>query len=1354
MRSNTSVLSGFCPNTHCRRRLFFPEHELSVECTGCGQRHEQSVLLNLERISKKITDMLEMFLQLKQSATDQPQAVDQESLKVNGLSNYLCAMLSPLLSIYGMDKATGKAKLLTEMGKAPTFDCAQLGDRAFLIEPEHLTVPGYGRDRSGSYSYLSGTLNLIKQANENEERLVPVHADGDGHCLVHAVSRALVGWQLFWHPLRVNLMEHFKNNFNKYQLQFQDFIDDSEWELIIRECDPDFVPLGAEPTGLRNIHIFGLANVLKRPIILLDSLEGIRSSGDYSAIFLPCFSPPSDCKNKEGVLNLPVCIAWSSSGRNHFIPLVGIKGKKCPRLHREVIQRAWGVSDSEIDKYVVFDAEGFCQVGGEKVIQTGYFQRLVTSISDIFYQQYGVSPSLIADVYQQIFKANGMVFGMNLEPIISKTKASISEGCLFICLSCHSLSLVSTPNEDLFYPGGELFELAVSCHGKLKDNQTYTFPLHGIVAKYDASLNKLIFEGNKMPVSCSHCTRTTDFRPVKTDYSVMYENGDRTMSKSKTCKCGFKHYWNGKEYDSIPKFINVLMDWGGQSVKLKVPWFQDQEDPSLNSNAYEIAQDLVQTHFPGEFGSERLVQKVVDQILYQTNKPEQEKEVEPLSGASASHDSDPLEVSDTWSPNKASKAIITGLQRQSVHKEELNKSNAERKLKQQIETNAPKQQRKLSDSERKPTIGTMEQGSRKTPERRLQPSPPASPVTVPTQPPATKITTNPTSLATESTNSNKRIRLSTSDGKNITLDIPSECSFTELQKLIGIAVDVPPTNQRIRHGFPPRELKPPARAEEDYKVPIQSGDKVMLDIIHPPAESQPQPPDKNKMHRHSGSKDMSWTSFAEGGMDEVSDRVLQRLMDPLLSSGGDNLDHSLSALALTAALENKDFWMYVQMRPHLFSVNGLFYKQVERDVGLEHGKHCQLPLLPQKVFVYNRFDDRLELCLEPYGHFPIENNVEKNACNALPASKCTNKSTSKPFSGQGHSLRSSTTQEERMPTDVPMSPKRHEARRLNTMCDPAIHQESIEEEDEENEMDKEPAEKQAPSASHRLNPAQIIRNLPLIRGAVGPHTLLPSDTKLVRKGPGYSELSPIPENAANERNEMLHQLVSRIERAAESMCNDARAISQERELSPGHVTSPTCLTANIKSKVSDPLADKYYSANQAKVSNNSNQSFISSVYDGGKNSNSSSFPCSPATDHNSNNPLMSTSDITNNNTTHSYPPQSVTNTVQRDFHTVATLAGEVALNIAAMDTDAQPVCDYDMSASKGRLEFQESEQKSGTETMEVDNLILDCQAQNTAVEDDTQTTSHSSEDSFTVQTSDCSKEVEPEKPMTESMDSS
>lgn len=67
----------------------------------------------------------------------------------------------------------------------------------------------------------------------------------------------------------------------------------------------------------------------------------------------------------------------------------------------------------------------------------------------------------------------------------------------------------------------------------------------------------------------------------------------------------------------------------------------------------------------------------------------------------------------------------------------------------------------------------------------------------------------------------------------ITLDLPSECRFLELQSLICQAIKVPPPQQRIRHGFPPRELKPPATPAEDYKVPIQPGDKIMLDILVP-----------------------------------------------------------------------------------------------------------------------------------------------------------------------------------------------------------------------------------------------------------------------------------------------------------------------------------------------------------------------------------------------------------------------------------------------------------------------------------------------------------------------------------------
>ena len=45
----------------------------------------------------------------------------------------------------------------------------------------------------------------------------------------------------------------------------------------------------------------------------------------------------------------------------------------------------------------------------------------------------------------------------------------------------------------------------------------------------------------------------------------------------------------------------------------------------------------------------------------------------------------------------------------------------------------------------------------------------------------------------------------------------------------------------------------------------------------------------------------------------------------------------------------KDLRAYVQGIPHLFSVGGLLYNQVQRDLGLTKGKHCQLQCLPGKV---------------------------------------------------------------------------------------------------------------------------------------------------------------------------------------------------------------------------------------------------------------------------------------------------------------------------------------------------------------------------------------------------------------------
>lgn len=280
-REDYKVLCGTCPDEQCRAKLFFPAYDKSIECTSCGQRHEKSTLQNIAEVTNPSVALHNILKNILLGNVKPKKGPD--NVKVLGLSNYVCKLVSPILTRYGMCKKTGKAQLLTELGQPPVFDCGKiLGDRAFVIDEENLSITGYGRDKSGSLKYLSGTLDVIKDVNDGEERLVAIHADGDGHCLVHAVSRALVGRELFWHALRVNLMNHFTENLDKYKDLFKDFVDRDEWNDIIQECHPEFCPRDGEPLGLRNIHVFGLANVLRRPIILLDSIEGMQSSGDYS----------------------------------------------------------------------------------------------------------------------------------------------------------------------------------------------------------------------------------------------------------------------------------------------------------------------------------------------------------------------------------------------------------------------------------------------------------------------------------------------------------------------------------------------------------------------------------------------------------------------------------------------------------------------------------------------------------------------------------------------------------------------------------------------------------------------------------------------------------------------------------------------------------------------------------------------------------------------------------------------------------------------------------------------------------------------------------------------------------------
>lgn len=432
------IFCGTCPDSHCGKLLYFlPELSKEVECSNCGQQHPTDSLLNVKETDSSgaaVCNLLKSLL-FDYSASKK----GTELVKVKGLSNYHCKLVSPLLTSYGMDKGSGKAVLLSELGQRDVFDCSVLGNRAFLIEKEHLEIDGYGRDKTGSLRYLKATLERIEKANDCKESLVPLHADGDGHCLVHAVSKAVVGRELLWHSLRQNLRDHLQEENDKYQALFRDFINNDEWNEIIAEADPEFYPETNEPFGLRNMHVFGLANVLHRPIILLDNTEGMESSGDYSGTFLPALLPPDKCKS-QGIINKPLVIAWSSSARNHYVPLVGIKDSPLPKIPKFILPKAWGVPNELVAKYVEFDDNGCCIIGGSRSLPESYIERLVSAMDEVFFEKHKVCPQLVADVKQFVYKsAHAVGISNSWARVTEFTREAVEASMLYRCLSCRAV---------------------------------------------------------------------------------------------------------------------------------------------------------------------------------------------------------------------------------------------------------------------------------------------------------------------------------------------------------------------------------------------------------------------------------------------------------------------------------------------------------------------------------------------------------------------------------------------------------------------------------------------------------------------------------------------------------------------------------------------------------------------------------------------------------------------------------------------------------------------------------------------------------------------------------------------------
>ncbi|CAG5091723.1 Oidioi.mRNA.OKI2018_I69.PAR.g13214.t1.cds [Oikopleura dioica] len=471
-----------------------------VYCSGCGTTNPLNSLKNA-RESSVCEKLLQHSLDMSKSL---------ELVAFRGVHNFEAKLLSPFLSRYGMDR-DGAPKLLREMNMGDTFDCALLANRHFRIRDKQKAIPGSGKDKTVYQTgYLDDTLTVVAEANRVPEALIAAHADPDGHCLVHAISRAISGTQLFWHPLRMSIKEHLQSNLLQYRRLMVNYVEDSEWPVIIDEADPCYLSGGAT-LGLRNIHVFALANVLRRPIILLDSQNGMGSVGDYSAIFLPVLAGPSKCRDKSNRPHPPIAIAWASPGRNHFIPILPkhYSNDQHIILPMTVLPPVWLVSQDDLQDYVTFKStpsgtKGI-QLGGGIEFSDGYLVKLIGAMRRAFSAEEKVQTFMITKLFRDVYRETDCTPAN----ITANYKKAMGESRLFICHNCGSIGEVDSSD---LKPLGDSYELVKEQQGYLQDNKTYQLPnnMTGIyVAEHDQL--QLVFE-NSHP-ECLFCgTPTTSVK--------------------------------------------------------------------------------------------------------------------------------------------------------------------------------------------------------------------------------------------------------------------------------------------------------------------------------------------------------------------------------------------------------------------------------------------------------------------------------------------------------------------------------------------------------------------------------------------------------------------------------------------------------------------------------------------------------------------------------------------------------------------------------------------------------------------------------------------------------------------------
>ncbi|KAL3882731.1 hypothetical protein ACJMK2_029043 [Sinanodonta woodiana] len=181
------------------------------------------------------------------------------------------------------------------------------------------------------------------------KRLYALKTTGDGNCLLHAVSLTLYAIEdteqflrrLIYYTLSTDTTGSFKRRWQFYHRPNQDggatfrlktYESSVEWESIVKTAmnmhqqQGEMLPYAT----LESFHLYVLANILRRPIIVLahkrdrNKFQQSLQESDFGGIYLPLEIVPAEC------IKTPVIIGYN---KNHFSPLVTQDGDSSSRMN-------------------------------------------------------------------------------------------------------------------------------------------------------------------------------------------------------------------------------------------------------------------------------------------------------------------------------------------------------------------------------------------------------------------------------------------------------------------------------------------------------------------------------------------------------------------------------------------------------------------------------------------------------------------------------------------------------------------------------------------------------------------------------------------------------------------------------------------------------------------------------------------------------------------------------------------------------------------------------------------------------------------------------------------------------------